>query len=150
MTGEASALSGKRGSAPLKTFIGALALAVIVGLWVLLFPRPRITSNESSAIASMRLLVRAEAQHKSVGGVYASLTQLSATAPACVDSRLGGGKKNGYCFLLTVGKPADSNWYATANASRIKCGNRDFFVDASGVIRYSANGPATSNDSPIE
>ncbi len=106
-----------------------------------------------SVIASLKTLVTAEEQYKSTGGgnVYAALTQLSAATPPYVDSVLASGKKSGYCFVLSVGTPADSNWYATARpVTPGKTGNRFFFVDSSGVIRFTLTGPATSADTPID
>ncbi len=110
-------------------------------------------ANESSAIASLKTIVTAEEQYKSDAGrgVYASLTQLSATTPQYLDSVLGAGKKSGYSFTLTVGTPAAENWTAVGfPTSPGKTGDRRFFVDFSGVIRFHNKRLATSADSPIE
>ena len=105
----------------------------------------------SSCIASLKMLVTAEEGYKSAHGRYAALTQLSATTPQYLDSVLGGGKKSGYCFILTVGMPADSKWCARADpVVPRKHGNRYLFVDSTGTIRFKIGAPATSADSPIE
>ncbi|MEK7270202.1 MAG: hypothetical protein AAB215_04580 [Planctomycetota bacterium] len=118
--------------------VGIVAMFAAVAIPSLL--RSKITANESSAIASLKTLVTAQEQYKSTSGsaTYATLEQLSATTPQYVDSVLGEGKKSGYRFILVVGTPADSNWYAHAiPISSAKTGNRAFFVDSSGVIRFS-------------
>ncbi len=125
-------------------FVSAVAIGIV--LVPSLF-RSRITANESSAIASLKTLVTAQEQYKSTGGdaCYAPLSRLSGASIPYIDRDLGSGKKRGYCFVLVVGTPADSNWYAEANPIvRGKTGNRNFFVDSSGVIRFALDERARS------
>ena len=128
-----------------------LVIPVVFGLGL---NRPRFSSSgESSAIASLKTLVTAEEQYKAISGsgIYVALTQLSASTPPYVDDVLGAGRKGGYSFVLTVGTPASANWTATARPVKPgKTGNRYFFVDSSGVVRFHLARPATSLDSPLD
>ncbi|MEK7270390.1 MAG: hypothetical protein AAB215_05525 [Planctomycetota bacterium] len=139
-----------------KIVFGILLVAAVAAVIAAIAIPSLLRSNhscESSPIASLKTIVTAEEQYKSTSGsfCYAALTQLSATTPQYVDSVLGGGKKSGYTFVLVVGKPPDSNWYCTgAPVTPAKTGNRYFFVDSSGVIRFSLSGPPTSASAAIE
>jgi len=123
---------------------GGLFLGAMVALFRLPAPGAR---DGASPDSSRKTLVTAEECYKSTSGgsVYASLTQLSYMPPPYVDTVLGGGKKTGYCFRLTVGNPADGDWSAKAAPVTVaKTGCRRFFVDSSGVIRF-AIGPANKS-----
>ena len=128
-------------------------IAIIAAIAIPSLLRSKITANESSAIASLKTLVTAQEQYKSTAGsyVYGTLTQMSGTVPPYIDSVLARGKKSGYTFVLTVGTPADSNYYVQGRPVTVaKTGNRRFFVDSSGVIRFNSSDLATSADSPID
>ncbi len=142
---------------PKPSVLGCLATAALATVIAAIAIPSLLRTNcdpGSSPIASLKTLVTAEEQYKSASGsaCYAALTQLSATTPQYVDSVLGAGKKSGYCFLLTVGTPASTNWYARAIpiGGRAKKGDRYFFVDSSGIIRFSLLAPATSGSAAIE
>ena len=132
---------------------GFVGLGVAAAIAIPSLLRSKITGCESTWIASMKTLVTAEEQYKSTSGssVYAALTQLSATSIPYVDSVLRGGKKSGYCFRLSVGRPPDERWHATASPTTPgKTGNRFGYVDQEGIIRFRIGAPATSADSAIE
>ena len=84
--------------------------------------------------------------------VCATATGATSTNACLLDSALGTGTKAGYNF--GVGGPSGTvpnNTY-TANADPIlrgQTGQRSFFSDESGVIRYNAGGPATSADPTV-
>ncbi len=144
---------------PLKIAVIAATLAVAVCFGINFRARwqpfgvSKLHANESSAIASLKTLVTAEEQYMATSGtpVYGTLWELSGTAPPYVDAILGRGKKSGYSFVLTVGTPAGSRWFATARPTvPAKTGNRYFFADSSGIIRFSRSRPASSADSPLD
>lgn len=124
--------------------------------------RSKIAANEASAIRSLQEIAAAEEAYRAAftPGAYGALSDLSTAHPiaempgrraAFVDTLLGSGKKSGYSFSLAVGAPAGSRFRAGAHpVTPGKTGVRRFFVDASGIVRSSRFGPATSGDSPVE
>lgn len=123
---------------------------LIVGSMFTLF-RPRIVANETSAIASLRTIVTAQNQYAATcGGIYGTLTALSSVNPPYIDDVLGGGRKSGYLFTMSL-LGNGSNYRIRANPAAFrKTGSRYFFVDDSGMIRFNLNRPADSTDTPIE
>ena len=66
-----------------------------------------------------------------------------------IDIVLGTGQKRGYVYELQV-KPNQNTWFTTASPTKPgKSGDRYFFVDESGVIRFNASASASVNDQPI-
>jgi hypothetical protein len=75
-----------------------------------------------------------------------SLANLSAAT--YIDSVLGSGTKSGYGFTYAGG----TNTYTVSAVPTTAgtTGDRGFFVDVSGVVRFAASGAATSASSPID
>ncbi len=129
-----------------------IVVAIIALLAALAIPnllRAKLGANESAAQASLRTLSTGAQSYRAVNPVYpAGLNNLASDSPPYIDAVLGTGTKQGYSFSIT----STSNTYAatarpqTYNTS----GTRSFFVDESGVIRYTnADASATTNDLPI-
>jgi len=75
-----------------------------------------------------------------------SLANLNAAG--YIDSVLSSGTKSGYSFTYTGGT---STWnVSTVPTTAGTTGDRGFFVDESGVIRFAATGAATSASNPID
>ena len=96
-----------------------------------------------------RVLVVAYPPSLAALGPAASATSTSADL---VDSVLSGGTKSGYTFSFTAGSGTPSTGYSvTANPiNRGTSGQRGFYTDQSGVIRYDATTTATSTSSPLQ
>jgi hypothetical protein len=72
-----------------------------------------------------------------------------------LDSVLAGGTKTGYVFsVVTSGAPSGSGAASlyTANGDPLnsQTGQRHFFTDSSGVIRFNVSGSASASDSPLQ
>jgi len=118
--------------------------------------RSRITANETSVVGSLQTLITACVQYVSAYGRYPdSLAQLgpgnppSENAADLIDSVLASGRKSGYVFTYTPGR-INSNgqvleYEITAEPMNRENGTRRFFVDQSGVIRHSFDGPANAS-----
>lgn len=145
-----------------------IAVSIIVLLAAIAIPnlyRARINNNESLAIAAMRTISSAAQSYKIDNGRYpGNLTSLGPGAaggasagggaaycaaiaqPAYLDGVLGcAGQpcwKNGYAYALD----GFTNTFSATGTPNAGCGSRDvtgsrgFFVDESGVIRWTDDG----------
>jgi len=128
--------------------------------------RYRMSANEANATGSMRMIATGQlgfhAAHVYDGsgdGVadYGSLQQLADPFgnnewPAFIDYELENGFRNGYQFTVavTLSGPNTPPAY-TCNGDPMelnRTGIRRFFVDASGVIRVTADGSEASAEAP--
>ncbi len=125
--------------------------------------RSRMAANEASAVGSLRTINTAEVTYSttytSIG--FAALGALGGAAPcttatsagACLlDDVLSNTKvKSGYNFAVAnlTGSPVVVTYSATAVPTVVgQSGQRGFFTDQSGVIRYTLDGTAPTNASP--
>ena len=133
-----------------------IVVAIIALLAAIAIPnllRARLAANESAAIAALKTLASAAHTYRAANPGYpTSLTDLIqdangvALTPPYIDTVLAAGTKQGYTFELNdimTTTPGDSGFEATAVPVTIgTTGNRGFFVDTSGVIRWTADGAA--------
>jgi Tfp pilus assembly protein PilE len=126
-----------------------LSIALAIGT-IALMPGPckcgTKSGNEASAQASLRTVSTVSEQHRKRFNAYpASLAALATND--YVDSTLGAGVKSGYTFVL-VG--TTTTWTCTANPTITSDGERYFFVDESGVIRWAVGVAASVSSPPIQ
>src|SRR5258708_16637581 len=145
-----------------------IVVAIILIIAVTAIPnllRSRMAANEASAVGSLPTINTAEVTYSTVypnvgfaalgalGGVAPCTTATSATA-CLIDSTLSNtAVKSGYNFAITNltggGGPIIVTYNATAVPSVVgQSGQRGFFTDQSGVIRYDPTGAAPTNASP--
>lgn len=122
----------------------------------------KAAANEASAVAALRTLTSACETYSNTyaQGYPAALSNLGPSAapdPSAadlVDVLLASGYKSGYNFVLVGGSPdANGNllsYTVSANPASSSTGNRYFYMDQSGVITWSATGPATNTDTPLQ
>lgn len=132
----------------------AIAAGVVVFVsWEAHRAAAGLMSYEPAAIGSMRTLTNAQdvyrrggAKTSGHGGYAPSLRALGDAG--LIDATLASGTRQGYGFTLLHADPF--TWSALASP-RYYAGppQRFFFVDESGVIRFSSAGPATASDSAI-
>lgn len=154
---------------------GFSLVELLIVLWVLLtlaaiaipnFLRARMRANEAAAVQSTRNVFTAEVVYSTTYGIgfSSSLAKLgpapggsilvNANNAGLVDDNLASGTKSGYRFTYTA---TDLNGDGkmdvfTLNVDPLSpgvTGERHFFTDQTGVIRFNANAPATVNDTPI-
>lgn len=145
-----------------------IVVAIILIIAAIAIPnllRARMAANESSAVGSLRTVVTTQAQYNTTYGVGSAktLTELGPGAgnndcngAGLIDAVLAAGQKSGYTFSINFINTSPNNtppailastgcadglsqWAETANP--ITCdqtGHRTFYVDQSGVIRFSA------------
>ena len=107
----------------------------------------RISANETSAIGTLKTLTVSNIHYRVRFGAYpSSLNDLFNTG--YVDSNVASPFKAGYNFSYV--RSSDEHFEATAEPTDpAESGVRYFFVDESGVIRFSVAGPADDNDPPL-
>jgi len=136
-----------RGFTLIELMIVVAIIAIIAAIAIPSLLNARKAGNEASAVSSLRTLTTVSETYRSRFQSYAgTLGQLSASN--YIDNVLGSGTKAGYSFNYTG--TADS-WTCTASpVATGTTGDRYFFVDNSGVIRFSSSGPATSASGAID
>ena len=140
-----------------------IVVAIILIIAAIAIPnllKARISANESSAVGSVRTLNTASVQYAAQCpplGFPANLTVLGPGANDCtgagiIDNVLVLGTKSGYTFVYAPGANSPNTTY-TITATPITAsvtGQRGFFSDQTGVIRYDPAGNATVGSAPLQ
>ena len=145
-----------------------IVVAIILIIAAIAIPnllRSRMAANEASAVGSLRTINTSEVTYSTTYptvGFATDLTSLGGAAPcttataaaAClIDDVLSVTQvKSGYKFTAlgaNGGGPINVTYTATAVPSVLgQSGQRAFFTDQSGVIRYDATGAGANASSP--
>ena len=142
-----------------------IVVAIILIIAAIAIPnliKSKMAANEASAVGSIRTINTGEVNYAaSCPNVGYSLALVGLnTGAGCaggagiIDAVLSGGAKSGYTFVETGVAGADllnDTYTATANpAVPGTTGQRGFFSDQTGVIRYALAGAATVASSPLQ
>jgi len=155
----------KSGFSLIELLIVVAIILVIAAIAIPNFLKAKMKANEASAVASLRVIVTAQATYQSTWGRgfapdLASLgpppagTSPSASTADLIDSVLANKIKSGYSFVYTA-VDADGNGQMdgyTVNANPIspgQTGDKYFYVDQVGVVRYNLAGPANATSDPV-
>ncbi len=139
-----------------------IVVAIILIIAAIAIPnllRSRIAANEASAVGSIRTINTAEVTYSStypdVGFVL--LTSLggaggTSAGAGLLDTVLAGGTKSGYSFSVggLTGTPVVTYTVNGGPVSPGQTGQRYFFSDQSGVIRYNTSVAAGVSDNPLQ
>jgi prepilin-type N-terminal cleavage/methylation domain-containing protein len=141
-----------------------IVVAIILIIAAIAIPnllRSRMAANEASAVGSTRTINTAEitfnSTYPTVGfGTLAALGGAggSATGAGLIDSVLAAGSKSGYLFTVatagaTSGGPS-TTYTVNGDPQNSQTGQRHFFSDQSGVIRYNQSAAAAATDNPLQ
>jgi len=134
------------------TLIELLIVVAIIGI-IAAIAIPNLLSakksaNEGAAISNLRTLATCEAQYQNTYGVYIGLSGLQSAG--LIDEKLASGTKQGYNYTYSTSDAGQFTFAFNANPASSSTGNRYFYVDQTGVIRYSTSGAATSSSDPID
>ena len=140
-------MSKSEGFSLIELLIVVTVIGIIAALAVPNLVQSRKAANEASAIASVRNLVTAQITYASTigGGNFGSLAQLSAENFA--DEVLGSGQKDGYDFSAAANQAVGFSVTAIPTVLGTT-GERAFYGDETGVIRYTADGTVPDSTSP--
>jgi type IV pilus assembly protein PilA len=144
-----------------------IVVAIILIIAAIAIPnllRSRMAANEASAVGSIRTLNTSAVTYSSTypaNGYPASLAAMGGAAPcvavpasAClIDAVLSGGTKSGYTFVWASDGATPSVGYSITSipVSVGTSGQRSFFSDQSGVIRYQTTGATPKvTDPPLQ
>ncbi|HOE65394.1 MAG TPA: prepilin-type N-terminal cleavage/methylation domain-containing protein [Candidatus Hydrogenedentes bacterium] len=143
-------------------------IAIIAAIAIPNLLRSRMSANEASAAGAMRTISTGEASFQAACfidtnadglGDYGTLAQLAdpdgaGATPPFIDQVLGAGTKQGYTFAAVPvnGTAAVSPTYACTAVPQSpgRSGYRQYFVNETGVIRFTADGTAaTAASNPL-
>ena len=131
-----------------------IAVSLLVLVAAVVIPRvthSRLAADEASAMQGLREMHRAQAQYSSRHpdkGFSSDLGELSAdfSTSGSFDPNLVSGHKSGYLFVYIPGERINGairTYTITAVPEKVgETGQRRFFTDESGEVRYNASGAA--------
>ncbi|MDD2752735.1 MAG: prepilin-type N-terminal cleavage/methylation domain-containing protein [Candidatus Omnitrophica bacterium] len=140
----------KRGFTLVEIMIVVAIIALLAAIAIPNLLRARLNANEAAAVSALKTVASSAISFRSVNAAYpANLAALSGATPPYIDAVLGGGAKQGYNFALTG---AANTFTATARPQTYQTtGVRSFFVDESGVIRWTdADAAAGTADGALQ
>ncbi len=148
-----------------------IVVAIILIIAAIAIPnllRSRIAANEASAVGSVRTINTAEITYASTYPEcgFAPLLSLggtggSNTGAGLLDTVLASGNKSGYAFTAAAtggtnacaatGATPNTSYTVTGNPASVgQTGQRYFFSDQSGVIRYNNSAAATATSNALQ
>ena len=162
--------SKQKGFSLIELLIVVAIILIIAAIAIPNLLRSRMAANEASAVGSLRTVNTACVTYSSTYGVGfpagAGLPLLGPPAGGgnvatvnnadLIDSVLAGGSKSGYNFVYVPGAPTATvppvipTYIVNADAvTQNVTGQRHFFTDQSGVIRFDPQAAATVASLPI-
>lgn len=134
-------------------------IAIIAAIAIPNLLRSRMSANEAGATGGTRTISTGEVAYQAAGidstsngiGQYGTMASLGTGTTPFIDAALASGTKQGYSFQATplLVSGAVPTYTATATPGvQNKTGVKQFFIDESGVIRFTGDGTAPSSTSP--
>ena len=137
-----------------------IVVAIILIIAAIAIPnllRSRIAANEASCVGSIRTINTSEITYSStypnVG--FTDLASLggaggSSSGAGLIDAVLASGTKSGYVFAVTTSGTPAALFTVNGDPQNSQTGQRHFYSDQSGVIRFNVSAVATATDGPLQ
>lgn len=155
----------RRGFTLVELMIVLLLIAIIVAIAIPLILRSRMSANEGAAVAALRSISTAQVAFQAAGivdangdgtGDFGTLEELgtleNANSEPFIDRTLARGSRHGYEYSVEVfygSETVDAAYSARAVPSAPgRTGVRNFYVDQTSVLRFTADGSEVGPDSP--
>ncbi|MBS1840693.1 MAG: DUF4190 domain-containing protein [Acidobacteria bacterium] len=143
-------------------FAGLPVILIIAAIAIPNLLRAKMAANEASAVGSLRTITTAEIAYASdcpkIGFAY-SLAEMGPGGTDCpeasnqLDSLLAHGQKHGYLFTPHMssfsGNKPETGFGWNADPTTQSTGTRHFFVDQTGIIRFSNTAQADETSPPL-
>ena len=162
-------MSKQKGFSLIELLIVIAIILIIAAIAIPNLLRSRMAANEASAVSSVRSINTAQIAYNATfptngyasalpalgpGSTDCSSPGAATSANSCLlDNVLSAGTKAGYTFTVAaIGSGTPVTDYST-HADPLDpghSGQRHFYSNATGVIRYNGSGSATSTDIPIQ
>ncbi len=166
----------QKGFSLIELLIVVAIILIIAAIAIPNLLRARIAANQASAVGSLRTISTSEvtfastyndgfAVHLVTLSAAAGTTTATCTSAALIDELLGSGIKSGYTFVYVPGANASGTGTVPAGCEVVQVGLYDllvsgvpttllqtgqngYYVDASGVVRYTTDGSVPTATSP--
>ena len=105
-------------------------------------------ANEASTITALRTISSVQSQYRIRYGSFGNIPDLDASG--MLDDNFADFQKSGYVYANAL-VPSPGSWALTAEPLNPGAsGDRYFFIDTTGVIRFNETQTAGTGDTPIE
>ncbi len=155
----------RAGFSLIEVLVVVAVILIIAAIAIPRFLQAKMAANEAAAVHGLRVISTAEVTYDPIynQGFAPTLTalgppplgsQASALHADLVDEVLASGIRNGYSFVYVVidtsGSGRPDRYTINANPlSPGQTGQRYFYVDETGVIRFALGGPAGPGSTPV-
>ncbi len=137
--------AASRGFSFVELLMVVAIISILAALAVPYLQRVKMTAQEKSAQANVRTLFESQALYQGRFQRYGSLDQL--VGERLIDQSFNSGHRDGYDYAVTVSSGSHFELTAVPNAPGIT-GEKAYYVDETGVIRYTEDGSVPSVASP--
>ncbi|MBI4583140.1 MAG: prepilin-type N-terminal cleavage/methylation domain-containing protein [Planctomycetes bacterium] len=134
------------------TLIELMVIIAVIGI-IATFAIPGLNNakkrtNETSAVASLRTISKAQIQHRNRFSTFATVAELQSNG--YIDTTFADAQKSGYQFVDDQ-VPTNASWAVSAQPINPgTTGDRYFYINTSGVIRHRDGAPAGPGDSAVD
>lgn len=114
----------------------------------------RAVAGEGDAVSALRQISNAQSIYQLMdkngdGAINFAETLPDLVGAGLLDPTFTDTERQGYLYTVTVNGPDRSDWSCVAVPAHPKAGTKRFFVDSSGVIRFTMSGTPDASSKPI-